>query len=212
MVWLLFLVLAAAEPPPGSDFRVETDSPERGVYRLWARETLDARAAQLAAVLDAAKCRQDCDYAVDHVVEDVELERGETQMGRLTVSSRVTYSRIDSVLDASYFTVVEVRAEPGRIVHELETADDATIERWTTGERRHDPLFHFQRGRWTLTEEFDAAGVFRHTEVAYELEMRSDRFLVNLAPGRVLVGAANHVRTIFGFLRETEGHTIGPGE
>lgn len=194
------------DPPGGSDFQLDSDRPERGVYRLWAAETFDARAEALLGILSASRCGEGCDFQVDHVSIDLELERRDTPTG----SWKVTWTYIDSVLDASYFNVTEIVREEGRIVRRFGTAPPEVVEAWQTPERRHDPFFYEQGGTWTLTEEFDDAGRFLHTLVEVEMAMRSDRFLVNLMPGRVVKGAGDHLETIFGQMRTLEGHYLSP--
>ena len=217
MTWLLFLSLLAGpalaagpnaateptDPPASSDFQLESERPESGVYHLWASETFDGRADALLAILSASRCREGCDFAVDHVSIDETLARSETPRGW----RNVTWTYIDSLIDASYFNLTEVVFDEERTVRRFGTAPPDVIERWQSP---HDPLFHQQGGTWTLTEVFDAAGRFLHTRVEVEMGMRSDRFLVNLLPGRVLKGAGDHLRTIFGQMRELEEHRLSP--
>lgn len=189
-----------------SDFRLESDRPERGVYRLWASETLDARADALLEVLSWARCRAGCEGVAEHVAVDEVLETRPTEDGSWTLR----WSLVDSVLDGSDYSVVEVVRRDGRIVRRFFTAPPEVREAWESPERPHDPFFHRQGGSWTLTEAFDAEGRFLHTRVEVEMEMRSDRFLVNLAPGRVISGASEHLRAMFSDLRRAETHRVGP--
>ena len=80
MSWFYLLAaLAAASPdPPASDFRLETDHPERGHYRLWASETIEVRAEALLAVLARSRCVVGCDAFAEHVAVDEVLERRES--------------------------------------------------------------------------------------------------------------------------------------
>lgn len=212
MSWLyLAIALAAISPaaqadPPASEFRLETDRPERGHYRLWASETIEVHAERLLEILSQSRCKEGCDAFAKHVAVDEELEQRDTPDGE----RKVSWTFIDSLIDASYFNLTEVVREPGRIVRHFGTAPPDVVEEWQSAERPHDPLFHHQGGTWTLTEEFDAAGEFLHTRVEVEMEMRTDRFLLNLAPGRVLAGAGDHLKTIFGQMRELEEQRLSP--
>lgn len=212
MNWIVLAFALATTSPtassggPASDFRLETDRPERGHYRLWASETIDVRAEKLLEILAQSRCQEGCDAVAEHVAVDEVLERRETPNGE----RKVSWTFIDSLIDASYFNLTEVVREPGRIVRRFGTAPPDIVEAWQSAERQHDPLFHQQGGTWTLIEEFDAAGQFLHTRVQVEMEMRSDRFLVNLGPGRVLTSAGDHLRAIFDQMRELEGHRLGP--
>lgn len=197
---------AASSGGPASEFRLQTDRPERGHYRLWASETIEVRGETLLEILAQSRCKEGCDAVAEHVAVDETLERLQTPNGERNVS----WTFIDSLIDASYFHLTEVVREPGRIVRRFGTAPPDVVEEWQSPQRQHDPHFHQQGGTWTLTEEFDAAGQFLHTRVQVEMEMRSDRFLVNLAPGRVLSGAGDHLETIFGQMRDLEGPRLGP--
>ncbi|MDA8020138.1 MAG: hypothetical protein MPN21_22095 [Thermoanaerobaculia bacterium] len=194
------------EPVASTDFQLETTRPQRGEYHLTASETLRVRAEELLQVLSRSRCRKGCEGFADHVERDEVLERRDTPRG----SWQVRWTFVDSLLDASHFSVTEIVREKGRITRRFGTAPEDVIAKWSDEQRPHDPLFHWQGGTWTLTEKFDVTGRFIHTQVEVEMEMHSERFLINLAPRRVLAGAGDHLRTIFGDLRRCQEDPPSP--
>ncbi len=119
-------------------------------------------------------------------IERAEIVHGSFEQGRMS-----TWTKIDDILDASYWTDVSIHRNPQSIEISLSHPVAPDLERWQSKERPHAPFFHTQNVTWIL-EKRDPEG----TRIEYQMEMSSDRFLVNLMPSKVLKGAERYITQV----------------
>lgn len=173
-----------------------TKSPEKGVYQINGSDTVDAAPeALLTLLIDyPQQCQKGCRYSVPSV-SSAEIIAGSSP------EHFFTFTRIDDVLDASYFSEIKIERQAGRIVLRYGTPEKVDIERLASPQQPHEPFFFFLQGSWTLESlPLDSSGRPR-TAVKMEMAMRSDRFLVNLLPQRVLDGAQRHLEMLLGHMK-----------
>lgn len=172
---------------------------ERGHYEMSAHQDLPSSVEAISRmILDVeAQCAKGCRYRVPEISRSEIIERS---LDRL-----VTWTHVDSLLDASYFTTVTVDRRDDGLSLVFETPDAADIERWETKARAHDPFFHHQRTVWRLDELHNSSGLasgeVAGTRVSLEMAMRSNRGLINLMPGQVLSGSRRHLEQMFAHFR-----------
>ncbi|MCG8457382.1 MAG: hypothetical protein MI919_13985 [Holophagales bacterium] len=242
-IWPISIFLALAAPGPLFADRgeegiggpeIDTEVLERGAYSIRLRGMVAAPARELLAVLldYGAQCSAGCRYTVPGISSAQILDR-RGEAGTKDGLEMLTWTFIDDVLDASYFSRIRVVSEPAKIqrpagqpaagagsgdgaagvtVVRFGTPDASEIERWSSAERRHEPFFHHVSGSWTLEEAGSREDSFTRVEMV--MEMRSDRFLVNLLPARVLDGSRDHFAALFGHLRDLERPIVqsAPGQ
>ena len=247
-IWPVSILLALAAPGAlaadvgqggGGGPEIDTEVLERGAYSIRLRGTVAAPARELLAVLldYGAQCSAGCRYTVPGISRAEILDR-RGDAGAENGLELLTWTFIDDVLDASYFSRIRVVSEPSKTPRPAEppaaeagggnraagitvvgitvvrfgTPDAFEIERWSSAERRHEPFFHQVSGSWTLEEAGSLGGTFTRVEMV--MEMRSDRFLVNLLPSRVLDGSREHFAALFGHLRDLERPIVesAPGQ
>lgn len=183
-------------------FEVRVENPDKGNYVVTASMQVDASPLVLAkAIADfPSQCKKGCAMEVPSI-DRVEVVHGSFEQGRMT-----TWTVIDDVLDATYWTDVSIHQEPQRIQIKLSHPTHEDLERWQSEERPHQPFFHIQNGAWTLHySESDG------TRIDYRMEMSSDRFLVNLMPSQVLKGAKRHATQMLYFLSSLGRSATEPG-
>lgn len=192
MVIVPLLLLLCAAPPAVSGAKVAP-----GVYRFSGEGEVAAPAAPLVAILTAydQQCKRGCRYTVPSV-DRTEILPGEKE-GRF-----YTWSYIDDVLDASYFSAIDVTRDGARTTVHFGTPDAATLARLVDAAHPHDPFFHHQEGTWTFEELPATPGAGPRTRVTVEIEMRSDSFLVNLIPGQIVDKTKKHLMLIYGYYQE----------
>jgi hypothetical protein len=200
IAWPMALPAWAAEPTADGELKITAVSPRRGVYRLHAEATLPGRAAPLLAVLAdyEAQCKEGCRYTVPSITRTEILLRQEEEDEGSTML--VTWTRVDDVLSASYWSEVHVAVDGPVSTLRFLTPRRVDLARWADRSRPHEPFFFDQHGTWTLTELTAESAIATHVEA--DMEMRSERFAVNLLPGRVLAGTRRHVEILFTYLRE----------
>lgn len=189
---LLLLLAAAPGTPLVSGAKVAS-----GVYRFSGEGELAGPAAPLVAMLTAydQQCEKGCRYTVPSI-DRTEILPGE-QEGHF-----YTWSFVDDVLDASYFSAIEVKREGATTTVRFATPDAATLARLVDAAHPHEPFFHFQEGTWTFEELPPPPGGRPRTRVTVAIEMRSDSFLVNLLPGQIVERTKKHLQLIYGYLGE----------
>ncbi len=182
---------AANQQAPLFDARVV----KRGHYSISAQQDFDATPDVLSQlILDVeAQCKRGCRYFVPEISRAVITQREPKRL--------VTWTHVDSLLDASYFTVITTTDQDNGLSIVFETPDATDIEQWSTKELAHDPFFHLQRVVWRLDELHDPSGTVSATRVSLDMEMHSDRALINLMPGQVLAGAQRHLEQMFEHLQ-----------
>lgn len=194
---LFLLAAAAAETPLVSGAKVAP-----GVYRFAGEGEIAGPAAPLVAMLTAydQQCERGCRYTVPSI-DRTEILAGERE------GLFYTWSYVDDVLDASYFSAIEVRREGAVTTVRFATPEAETLARLVDKAHPHDPFFHFQEGTWTFEELPPAPGGSPRTKVTVAIEMRSDSFLVNLMPGQIVERTKNHLQRIYGYLGEAAAAT-----
>lgn len=192
-LWCVLLAATAPEVLPRHQLSAERAGP--GHYRFAGSIELPARAEPLAALIAAydQQCQKGCSFPVAGVTR-TEIVPGEGP------DHFFTWSFVDDVLDGAYFSEIVLRRAPGRIVLTYATPDAATLARLATKDRPHEPFFHQQGGTWTFAEQTDDQGRFLATRVEVAMEMRSDRWVVNLMPGQILDRTRQHLATLFRYL------------
>ncbi len=195
MYWLPLLLLlapAATEPPRVTGAKVAS-----GVYRFQGEGEIAGPAAPLVAMLTAydQQCKHGCRYPVPSV-DRTEILPGER------AGLFYTWSYVDDLLDASYFSAIEVKQEGPRTTVRFATPDAAALARLVDKAHPHAPFFHFQEGTWTFEELPLPPGAAPRTRVTVEIEMRSSSFLVNLLPGQIVERTQEHLRLIYRYFGE----------
>lgn len=185
----------------GGGLRVEAETVTRGQYRLVGEGELELAAADALAILTAfdEHCAEGCRWPISSL-DQVEILEGQGAEPAGDVRL-FTWTRVDDVMDASYFQAASYRRDTDATELVIETPDEAEIARLEQGRRKHAPFFHRQRTAWKLVET--PGGSIR---IRVEMEMSSDRFLVNLMPKRVLEGAKESLREYFAHL-EAAAHS-----
>ena len=174
-----------AEPP---SLEIQSASPSKGRYVVTASlQGVQAPPLTVAkAITDFPRqCKRGCAVEVPSI-ERAEIVHGSFEQGRMS-----TWTKIDDVLDASYWTEVSIHRNPQGIEINLSHPVTPDLERWQSKERPHTPFFHTQNVTWIL-QNHELGG----TRIEYQLEMSSDRFLVNLMPSKVLKGAERYITQV----------------
>ena len=193
-VLIAVLGLGARASQADSEARIQSENPSKGKYRITASATIPGSPVELAQVIAdfPSQCESGCGITVPSI-DQAEIVHGSFEQGLMG-----TWTHIDDVLDASYWTTVIVTRTPDRVVLRLRTPEASELERWQSRERPHEPFFHHQDGVWVL--ERQGSG----THIEHRMELRSDRLMVNLMPSKVLKGAERHVTRILDHLRSLQ--------
>ncbi|MEM6794704.1 MAG: SRPBCC family protein [Acidobacteriota bacterium] len=196
---------AAAAEEPSAELTVESERPERGHYRLRAERRVQASPEQLLAMLTDFEehCEEGCRYPLPSLERVEILEQSE--------EGALTWTRVDDVMDAHYFTRATVSRESapaGEIVRlQLDFLAEDELGDLVTKERPHDPFFYQQSVAWALEPAEDGG-----TRASVTMEMRSRKFLINLAPKKVLAGSRSYLERVFGHLESLGAEAPEPPE
>ena len=177
-----------AEP----SLEIQSASPSKGRYVVTASmQGVKAPPLTVAkAITDFPRqCKKGCAVEVPSI-ERAEIVHGSFEQGRMS-----TWTKIDDVLDASYWTEVSIQRSPQGIEINLSHPMALDLQRWQSEERPHAPFFHTQNVTWILRRH-EPEG----TRIEYQMEMSSDRFLVNLMPSKVLKGAERYITQVLNHL------------
>ena len=124
-IWPISIFLALAAPGPLFADRgeegiggpeIDTEVLERGAYSIRLRGMVAAPARELLAVLldYGAQCSAGCRYTVPGISSAQILDR-RGEAGTKDGLEMLTWTFIDDVLDASYFSRIRVVSEPAKI-------------------------------------------------------------------------------------------------
>jgi hypothetical protein len=202
----LALLLLFALPPATPQVTGEKAAP--GVYRFRGEGELAGPAAPLLAMVTAydQQCKRGCRYEVPSV-DRTEILPGERE------GLFYTWSYVDDLLDGAYFMAVEVavdiRTAGARTTVRSYTPAAETLARLVDKDHPHQPFFHFQEVAWTFEESPPAPDGETRTRVTVEMEMKSDRWAVNLLPGQIVERTKNHLLLIYRYLGEAAAAGAG---
>ncbi|MEM1179356.1 MAG: hypothetical protein AAGM22_13485 [Acidobacteriota bacterium] len=176
------------------DLTVESETPERGHYRLRGSglAPIPPRAALEILTAFEEHCADGCRWPVSSL-DHVEIVTAQAAGADGDV---FTWTEIDDVMDASYFQRARRQDLDAGHVLTIEIPEAEVLDALGTERRRHRPFFQSQRVTWRLTPSPGGG-----TLVEVDMEMRSDSFLINLAPRRVLEGAEQNLQELFDHLR-----------
>lgn len=188
---LLLFALPAAAP------EVSGEKAATGVYRFRGEAELPGPAAPLVAMVTAydQQCKHGCRYEVPSV-DRTEILPGEHE------GLFYTWSYVDDLLDGAYFMAVEVKTANAATTVRSYSPDAETLARLVDKDHPHQPFFHFQEVAWKFEESPPAPGGLARTRVTVEMEMRSDRWAVNLLPGQIVERTKEHLLLIYSYLAE----------